>query len=102
MKAVYKIITNELKKIRKNRISDHDLEMFKTQVKGALLLGADDIENRMTSIGVNEMVFEKYKPVESIIEEIDAVSVKSVHEFIQKLDPKQIAAVLFRRWSKRT
>jgi predicted Zn-dependent peptidase len=49
----------------------------------------------MTSIGVNEMVFNKYKSVEEIIAEIDAVSAKSVQEFIQKyFDLEQMAAVL--------
>lgn len=84
MKAVMKTIASELKKLVKRGISESELEMFKTQVKGGLLLGSDDIENRMQSIGINEMVFKKYKPVSDIINELDAVTVKSVNQYLDK------------------
>jgi predicted Zn-dependent peptidase len=82
MKAVIRGLVNEVKRVRKQGITENELEMFKTQVVGGILLGSDDIENRMTSVGVNEMVFEKYKPVEAIVEEIKEVTVKSVNEFM--------------------
>jgi len=95
MKAVFKSIGQEIRRLRKHKISEHELEMFKTQVKGAVLLGTDDVDNRMTSIAVNEMVFGKYKPVEQIIEEIDSVSVKSVNEFVARyIQPDETAMVL--------
>ncbi len=84
MPAVLKNISAELRRIRKNGISESELNLFRTQVEGSLLLGADDIENRMHSIAVNEMVFSKYKPVEDIIEEMNQVTAKSVNEFIDR------------------
>ncbi|MNL32754.1 hypothetical protein D3C87_1546270 [compost metagenome] len=69
--------------------------MFKTQVIGSILLSSDDIENRMTSLGVNEMVFGGYRSVESVIEEIKEVSVDSVNRYIREdLDLSQSAGVL--------
>lgn len=95
MKAVMKTISLELRKLAKKGISQAELEMFKTQVKGGLLLGSDDIENRMQSIGINEMVFGTYKPVMEIIEELDAVTVKSVNQYLDKtFDLKNLGAVL--------
>jgi predicted Zn-dependent peptidase len=95
MKSVIKTIFTELKKAKRMGITEADLKLFKTQVVGSLLLGADDIENRMQSIAVNEMVFEKYKPVEEIVEEINQVSVKSVNKFIrEKFDFSQMGAIL--------
>lgn len=82
MKAVVRNIISEVTRVRKKGITEHELEMFKTQVVGGILLGSDDIENRMASLGVNEMVFEKYKPVDAIVEEIKEVSVKSVNDFM--------------------
>lgn len=84
MKAVVKNIVSSIKKIKREGVSESELEMFKTQVSGGVLLGADDIDNRMTSLGVNEMVFSKYKPVEAIEEEISKVTTKSVKEFIKR------------------
>jgi len=95
MKAVVKTIGQELNRLKKNKISAHDLELFKTQVKGAVLLGSEDVENRMNSIAVNEMVFGKYKPVETVIEEIEQVSVKSINEFVSRyVDPAQLAMIM--------
>ncbi len=95
MKDVVKTIFSELKKAKKLGISESDLELFKTQVKGSILLGSDDIENRMQSIAVNEMVFSKYKPVDEIVAEIEQVTVKSVNKFLkEKFDFTNLGGVL--------
>ena len=84
MKAVMKNIVSQVKQVRQKGLTESELEMFKTQVIGAILLGSEDIENRMTSLGVNELVFEKYRPVEDVVEEIKKVSLKSVELFMEK------------------
>ncbi len=95
MKQVVKCVGQEILRLRKNKISRHDLDLFKTQVKGAVLLGSEDVDNRMSSIAVNEMVFGKYKPVETVIEEIDQVSEKSVNEFVQRyIVPDSLAMIM--------
>lgn len=89
------LISREFDKIRKQGVSKHDVEMFKTQVIGSILLGSDDIENRMTSLAVNEMVFGRYRAVESVIEEIKAVTVDSVnHYFSEELKLDKASGVL--------
>lgn len=95
MKAVIRTISSELRRVKRNGITQGELDLFKTQVVGSLLLGADDIDNRMQSIGVNEMVFKKYKPVDEIIEEINAVTVSSVNQYVKKtFDFDNLGAVL--------
>ena len=81
---VMKLIKEEMEKFVNRSMRVNELEMYKTQVKGQILLGAEDMENRMNSLAVNEMVFGEYRPVESVIEEIDKVTVKSVREFVRK------------------
>lgn len=73
----------ELKRLRKGGVKRKDLEFFKKQVKGQILLGADDIENRMNSIGINEMVFGRYRSVDEITREVEKVSLDHVHEYIE-------------------
>lgn len=95
MKSVIRTMATELRRVLRNGVTEGELAMFKTQVAGALLLGSDDIDNRMQSIGVNEMVFRKYKPVDDIISEVNAVTAKSVNQAIDKIfDFKQMGAVL--------
>jgi len=92
---VLKIIRTELERFAKKGISANELDMFKTQVKGQILLGAEDMENRMNSLGVNEMVFNEYKPIDEVIHEIDRVTVKSVKEYVSKyVDTEEVSLMV--------
>jgi len=81
---VLKAMKSEFEKFKKQGLKRTDLSMFKTQVKGQILLGAEDMENRMSSLGVNEMVFNEYKPIDEVISEIDKVSVRSINDYVRK------------------
>jgi predicted Zn-dependent peptidase len=81
---VLKIISMEIKKLLKRGLSKRELEFFKTQVKGSILLGSDDVESRMNSIAVNEMVFGEYRPVDEVVAQIDKVSLGSIHEYLER------------------
>lgn len=95
MKDVLHSIIHEIERLRKMKVSETAVKQFKTQVKGNLLLGAEDVENRMSSLGVNEMVFGTYRSVDHVIDELDRVSVNSVNEFIDSyLDAKTVSCVL--------
>ena len=84
VKRVIQTIATELQRVKKNGFKSQDLDLFKKQVRGQLLMGSDDIENRMSSLGVNEMIFQNYRSVEKVISQIDAVSEKSMRQFIKE------------------
>ncbi len=95
VKKVVNIIADELLKIKKNGLKESDLKIFKTQVRGQLLMGSDDVENRMSSVGVNEMIFNEYRSVDKVIEEINKINLKSVNQYIKNnFDLEKIAAIL--------
>lgn len=81
---VLKAIRSELERFKSRGIKDSELAMFKTQVKGQILLGAEDMENRMNSLAINEMIFGQYKPVDEVINEIEQVSLRSISDYVQK------------------
>lgn len=83
MPDVVELIMRDIRKLKREGLTKKDLEFFKTQVKGQILLGADDIDSRMNSLAVNEMVFGKYRSVDDVIQDIESVSLDSVHEYIQ-------------------
>ncbi|MGZ3691570.1 MAG: M16 family metallopeptidase, partial [Pseudobdellovibrio sp.] len=83
VKRVVNTIAEEMLRIKKQGIKLSDISLFKTQVRGQLLMGSDDIENRMSSLGVNEMIFGNYRPVDQVISEIDRVTEKSMREYIR-------------------
>lgn len=95
IQKVIRIIAKELFKIKKNGFKKHDLELFKKQVRGQLLMGSDDIENRMASLGLNEMIFNEYKSVEAVIKEIESVSLDSMHRFLnESFDLNKVSVVV--------
>lgn len=81
---VIRLIKQEYRKLLESGLTRKELEFFKRQVVGTILLGADDVENRMSSLGVNEMVFGEYRPVERVIDEIEAVTAGSMQTFFEK------------------
>lgn len=95
VKKLIGLAEKEIEAVKKEGISRADLDLFKTQVKGQILLGADDIENRMNSLGVNEMVFDEYRSVDRIIQEIDRVNLDTVHAYIEKfIRPEETGMLL--------
>ncbi len=82
--AVLEIMLEECEKVRKKPPAKNEIEMYRTQLEGQILLGSEDMENRMNSLGVNEMVFGDYRPVDQVISEIHAVDEDSVVEYLDK------------------
>lgn len=84
---VVDLIHKELVNVRANGLPSEDIEFFKTQARGQIIIGSEDIDNRMNSLAVNEMVFRKYRSIDSVIEDINKVTVDSVMKYINdKLD----------------
>ena len=95
MTAVVKNIAAEMRRLRKNKITQYELDMYRTQLQGAILLGADDVDNRMNSIAMNEFIFGKYRTVEDVIAELQSVTTKTLNEFVKKwIVPENIGGVI--------
>lgn len=95
VKEVLGYIKEEVDRIIQEGISNDDLEIFKTQVIGSIVMGSDDVENRMNSIAVNEMIFKKYKSVDAIVEEVQRVTKETLLQYIQTyFDWKNSGAII--------
>lgn len=81
---VMKTFRSEIKKFLDSGIKERELAMFKTQLKGQILLGAEDMESRMNSLGINEMVFGEYRPIDEVISDIENVTRRSVADYVHK------------------
>ena len=79
-----KLVKQELDDFKNNGLSSKEVDYYKTQVMGQIMLGADDIDSRMNSIAVNEMVFGKYRPVDEVLQEIEQVSCESVKNYLDQ------------------
>ena len=82
-RRVMELIFKEMRRLKKAGLTQVDLDLFRNQVRAGILLGADDVENRMNSLGVNEMVFGKYRSADEIIEELEAVTLSTMREYMR-------------------
>lgn len=95
VKKVVHIIADELLKLKIEGFKASDIKLFKKQVRGQLVMGSEDTENRMSSLGVNEMIFGEYRSVEHVIQAIDLVTEKSVAAYMKDhFDLSQVSVVL--------
>ncbi len=95
VKKVLTAMNEDFKRVKSKKMNPSALNLFKQQVRGGILLGADDMENRMTSLGVNEMTFADYMPVEKVVDGIEAVTAKEVWELSQELlDSKKMSVLV--------
>lgn len=92
LRSVLVGIRRELQRIRELGVSRHDLNLFRRQVYGAIMLGSEDMENRMTSLAMNEWSLGRYRPLEETLEDLEAVSVASLENFIERwIHPNRIS-----------
>ncbi|MBK9293331.1 MAG: insulinase family protein [Oligoflexia bacterium] len=88
-------IFDDVKKVKSQKITKSHLDLFKNQVAGGILLGSDDMENRMNSLGVNEMTFGDYIPIEKVVDGINTVTANEIGEIAEKLlDYKKMAVLV--------
>lgn len=97
------VVQEEFSKLKQNGISYEDLHLYKTQVKASILMGADDLDNRMNSIGINEMIYKNYRPIEKVLSDIEKISLTSFNEGLSHcLVPSQIATLCLGACNKKT
>ncbi len=75
------LVKHEFDSFKRKSLTEEEIEYYKTQVMGQILLGADDVDNRMNSIAINEMVFGTYKPVDEVVKEIESVNVETIRQY---------------------
>ena len=95
LKELVETTHKELRKLKTKGLTLKEVNFFKSQIKGAILLGSEDIENRMNSIAVNELMFKKPKSIADIQKMINSISVDSVDEYLEShMDLDLLSGVL--------
>jgi predicted Zn-dependent peptidase len=73
-----KLLDEELSKLRTKKISQGALQKIKNQLKGSLVLGLESTSRRMTRLAKNELYFNEYVSIDSLIHNIDSVTPEDV------------------------
>jgi predicted Zn-dependent peptidase len=101
MPEVIEMIFFELKKLRTKIFSPSWLRAQKKLLRGQVLLGADDLENRMQSIALNELIFQEYRSPEEYLNKFEKVNGSEIKSFIkERINFSQCAVVLYGQKAK--
>ncbi len=96
LQKLTELVLKELKKIKRSGFTEKKIEEAKTQLIGSLILGSEDVESRMNSLGTNEMLFGRYRPIEETVAEIKKLDAKTVNRWMKKsLNLKRFCALLY-------
>jgi len=79
------IVMKELARLAKEAVHADALKDAKEQLKGSMLLSLESTDNRMSRIARSEIYYDKYIPIDDIIEKIDAVKAETVRETAREI-----------------
>jgi predicted Zn-dependent peptidase len=90
------LVWKELKSLRTQIITKQELTRTKAQMKGSMMLGMENIPNRMIRLGSSELYFGELIALDTIIKKIDAVTREEVKEIAEELFKEdRFASVIF-------
>jgi len=76
--AAIDLVYKELEKLKTKRVSNSEMARTKSQIKGTMMLGLENMSSRMMRLGSTELYFESYVSLDSILKKVDAVTPESV------------------------
>lgn len=79
------IIDNEFKKLRNRKISKKELSKAKEYLKGSIYMSLESTTNRMIRLANSMIYFNKVKPLNQSIKEIDCVTTGDILEISNEL-----------------
>ena len=85
LEEVLNLVLKEFKSLKTEPFKNREVATSKEQLKGNLLLSLESSENRMTRLAKNEIYFNSYVPVETILQEIEEVDEEKVHSLASEL-----------------
>ena len=95
MREVIKLICEEIMILKRDKITENELNKAKEQLKGNYILGLESTSSRMNSIGKSELLLKKIRTPDEIIDLINAITIKSVSDVIDKVfEPKKLSAAV--------
>jgi len=78
------VVVDEINKFISDGWTDEQLDLYREQLLGEILMGQDDLDSRMNSIGLNELIFEAYRPPEQVVSEIMSIDINDMNKYFSK------------------
>lgn len=88
-------IYKEIVKLIHEPCSAKELQRMKLQVQAGIVMSLESMESRMTAMGKAILETGKYEKVESVLEQVGAVTAEDIQACARLLIPEKISEVLF-------
>ncbi|HOT41309.1 MAG TPA: pitrilysin family protein [Syntrophorhabdaceae bacterium] len=79
------LLKDEILRIKKDGITDNELQFSKDHIKGNLFMSLESSEARMGRLAKNEIYFGDYIPLKDTLREIDRIERKDVNELAEMI-----------------
>ena len=97
MNKAQKLIKNELKKLRTEKLGVLQLSKAKKQLIGQMALGQESKINQLISLAKARLNYERIESLEEIHKKIEAVTAEKLIEVAEKLfDPNSLSTLIYR------
>ena len=92
VREVVRLILEELRRMKQERIPEEELRRAKDNLKGSLLLGLESTGSRMGNLARQHLYFGRFFTLEEMADNIERVTADEVQQIAQVFfDPRQVA-----------
>jgi predicted Zn-dependent peptidase len=85
MKQVLQVVREQFDDIGNNGVTDYEMTRAKNQIRGALLLGQENMSNRMMRMSKSELYYGRVIPLEELIGKVTNVTHADVREIAHRM-----------------
>jgi len=97
IRRVIDLVQEELDSLRKRRVPLAELDRTKSQIKGTMMLGLENMSGRMIRLGNTELYFGTYVSQDAVLKRIDAVTPEAVRVVADEVfRPERFSTVVIR------
>ncbi|MCJ7773888.1 MAG: insulinase family protein [Desulfobacterales bacterium] len=79
------LMIGEIRKIKTQRVEESELQNAKEYTKGNLLLSVESVDNHMVRLAQTDMHFNRYIPIQEVIEKIESVTTDDILDVAESL-----------------
>lgn len=79
------LIQKEFKRLREKPVSRAELDRTKSQIKGTMMLGLENMSGRMMRLGSGELHFESFTPLDAVLKKVDNVTPERIQRVANNL-----------------
>jgi predicted Zn-dependent peptidase len=85
IRAAIDLVYHELDKLKKRAVPMTEMQRTKSQIKGTMMLGLENMSGRMIRLGSAELYVEQYISLDSILQRVDAVTPEDIQRVANDL-----------------